>query len=199
MTETYACITLDKDMIDAAYQRAQDLPEYNYSHRKLQANLIGCIGEMALGRYLRTKGVCFKDNRHETTHDFLISGSITLDIKTKDRTVRPKRNYDNSVPLYNHEHQRPHYYYFVSLLRNRQSVEENIYRFTHAFILGGINIEELEARGKVWQANETDPDNGTTFWTSCINVSMADLIANKDMVSLFKAAEPSGAPSCNAD
>jgi len=27
----------------------------------------------------------------------------------------------------------------------------------------------------VWKAGETDPDNGTTFWTSCINVSMDQL------------------------
>lgn len=189
MAETYSGFSLTKEMLDSAHERALKLPEYDYSHRKLQANLVGCIGELAFAEYLKLKGVNFTDDRHETTHDFLVSGRITLDVKTKDRTVKPKRNYDNSVPLYNHEHQRPDFYYFVSLLRDRRRSETDVYRFTHAFILGGIGIAELEARGKVWKANETDPDNGTTFWTSCINVTMDDLTSNKEMMQRFKSAQ----------
>ena len=116
MAETYAGFSLSKEILDSAHKRALELPEYDYSHRKLQANFVGCIGELAFAEYIRLKGINFTDDRHETTHDFLISGRITLDVKTKDRTVKPKPNYDNSVPLYNHEHQRPDFYYFVSLL-----------------------------------------------------------------------------------
>lgn len=195
MTDQYAGLALSKEMIDVAYYRAKALPEYDYSHRKLQANLVGCIGELALGEYFRIKGIKFTDERNETTHDFLVSGRITLDVKTKDRTVRPRQNFDNSVPLYNHEHQRPQYFYFVSLLRDKASPESDIYRFTHAFIMGGVDISRLKSRGKIWKANETDPENGTTFWTSCINVSMADLYSNSQMISIFKAAERDGAPS----
>jgi len=42
----------------------------------------------------------------------------------------------------------------------------------------------------VWEANETDHDIGTTFWPSHINVSMADLLSNKEMLSIFKSAKP---------
>ena len=193
MAETYASYPLTEEMLRAAYERAKALPEYEYSHRKLQANFVGCIGELVMGDFFRRKGVQFSDDRHQTTHDFLVSNGITLDVKTKDRTVKPRRNYDNSVPLYNHEHQRPDYYYFVSLLRNRKRPVVDIYRFSHAFIVGGLDIATWEAKGRVWEADETDPDNGTTFWISCINVSMVDLLSNKEMLSIFRAAaKPDG-------
>lgn len=194
MAETYARYPLTEEMLRAAYERAKALPEYEYSHRKLQANFVGCIGELVMGEYFKLKDIHFTDDRHETTHDFLVSNFLTLDVKTKDRTVKPQRHYDNSVPLYNHEHQRPDYYYFVSLLRDKRRPVSDIYRFSHAFIMGGLEIATLEATGKIWEANETDPDNGTTFWTSCINVSMADLLSNKEMLSIFRAvAKPDGA------
>ncbi|WP_135503065.1 hypothetical protein [Roseovarius aestuariivivens] len=192
MADHYASLVLSKQMLDDAFALANALPEYDYSHRKLQANFVGCLGELAFGEYLKRKKIDFVDDRHKTTHDFLISGRITLDVKTKDRTVRPRRHFDNSVPLYNHEHQRPKYYYFISLLRDKSAEEDDIFRFTHAFILGGIDIVTLEARGKKWNAGETDPENGTTFWTACINVPMTDLVSNKEMMALFRSEARSG-------
>ena len=194
MADTYASRLLTEKMVCEAYKRANALPEYEYSHRKLQANFVGCIGEIVMGDFFEQKGIQFTDDRHNTTHDFLVSNCLTIDVKTKDRTVRPQRNYDNSVPLYNHEHQRPDYYYFVSLLRDKNRPDSDVYRFSHAFIVGGLDIATLEAKGRVWQENEIDPDNGTKFWTSCINVSMADLLSNKEMLSIFRSAsKPDGA------
>ena len=60
----------------------------------------------------------------------------------------------------------------VSLLRDISADESNISRFREAHIVGAIDILTLENIGKTWEAGETDPDNGTTFWTSCINVNM---------------------------
>ena len=86
--------------------------------------------------------------------------------------MKPLLNYDNSVPLYNHEHQRPDWYIFVSLLRDTSADKNDISRFREAHIVGAIDIVTLETIGKTWKEGETDPDNGTTFWTSCINVSV---------------------------
>lgn len=54
--------------------------------------------------------------------------------------------------------------------------------------MGGFDIANFETREKIWEENETDPDNGITFCTSCISVSMADLIPNKEMLSIFRSA-----------
>ena len=99
----------------------------------------------------------------------------------------PKKHFDNSVPLYNHSHQRPDYYYFISLLRNSSDKSKNIRRFTHAFILGGIDLNTLEKKGKHWKKDEIDPSNGTKFWTDCINVSMELLLDNREMIGIFKS------------
>ena len=106
-------------------------------------------------------------------------------MKTKDRTAKPKKHYDNSVPLYNHSHQRPNYYYFISLLRKSHDNSDSIRRFSQAFIVGGIDLETLEKIGTRWKAGETDLRNGTKFWTDCINVSMEQLIDNQYMIEIL--------------
>ena len=150
-------------------------PIYEGSHRKLQANEVGFLGEVVAMQWLRRSGIAFEDRRELTTHDLLIEGQYTLDIKTKDRTVKPLLHFDNSVPLYNHEHQQPDWYLFVSLLRDKRADQNDLSRFREAYLVGAIDFATLEDVGKVWKAGETDPDNGTTFWTSCINVSMDQL------------------------
>lgn len=165
-------------------KQAKELPVFEGSHRGLDANYVGCIGEILVANYLRKNGVKVNDDREKTTHDFSTGpNERTVDVKTKDRTVVPKIDYDNSVPLYNHEHQRPEFYYFVSLYRPARSAKSDIYRFERAFILGGISIEELDNKGVRWKEGQVDPSNGTKFWTACINVSMAQLTSNKEMVT----------------
>ena len=79
------------------------------------------------------------------------------------------------------------YYYFVSLLRDKQyEAGDDIRRFKEAFICGGKDLQSLEREGKQWNAGETDPSNGTTFWTACINVHMGQLICNNDMITRLK-------------
>ena len=137
---------------------------------------MGFLGEVIAMRWLRHRGIVFEDQRELTTHDLLIEGRHTLDVKTKDRTVKPMLHFDNSVPLYNHKHQRPAWYLFVSLLRDASVEKNDISRFREAYIVGAIDIVNLEKLGTVWEAGQTDPDNGTKFWTSCINVSMDQLV-----------------------
>lgn len=186
MAKTYREVPLDKMILGAALERAKSLPVFENSHRQLQANVVGSIGEIVFEEFLERHYIPFEDHRDSTRHDYVISSKITLDLKTKDRTVRPKISYDNSVPLYNHEHQRPDYYYFISLLRDPTCDGEDINRFKMAFLLGGIDILTLDREGTKWDAGQTDPRNGTTFWTACINVSMRQLKPNAEMLDLFK-------------
>lgn len=186
MANTYREVRLDKISLGAALERANSLPVFENSHRQLQANIVGSIGEIVFEQFLESHSIPFEDHRESTRHDYIIGNGITLDLKTKDRTVRPKISYDNSVPLYNHEHQRPSYYYFISLLRDPTFDDEDINRFKMAFLLGGIDIVTLDREGTKWNAGQTDPRNGTTFWTACINVSMRQLKPNTEMLELFK-------------
>jgi hypothetical protein len=188
MALSYRRVTLDTQLLDEALHRARMLPVFDGSHRETDANIIGCIGEVVFETFLERYDIPFEDHRDGTQRDYVINGVISIDVKTKDRTVVPRINYDNSVPLYNHEHQRPDYYYFVSLLRRPSCDQSDIGRFTTAFLLGGIDLETLDRDGTKWDTGQIDPSNGTTFWTACINVSMQQLISNSDMLELFRAA-----------
>lgn len=163
-------ISLDEHYWSLASERSASQPVYEYSHREEDANDVGCLGEIVVAEWLRKEGVIIEDERAQTTHDYRLSNGETFDVKTKDRTVKPLHHYDCSVPLYNHEHQRPTYYIFVSLQRDKNSNETSIRRFHTVYILGGLNQKQLNAYGKVWKKGETDPANGTKFWTDCINV-----------------------------
>ena len=179
-------VPLNKNHWSIASRRALDIPIYKGSHRGFNANQVGSLGEVVFEEFLKFKKIKFSDQRNLTTHDYLINETITVDVKTKDRTVRPLGFFDNSVPIYNHQHQRPHYYYFISLLRNKLDKSTNISRFKHAFILGATNILTLEKIGKKWRAGEIDNSNGTKFWTDCINIKVNQLIKNDEMIKVFK-------------
>jgi len=183
---SYRQVILNNSHWDEASERVENSKIFSNSHRKKEANQVGCLGEVVLEEFLENNKIKFIDDRKKTTHDYVVSDSLTLDLKTKDRTVKPLRHYDNSVPLYNHEHQRPLYYYFISLLRDKTDKSKSITRFSHAFIMGGIDIVTLEKEGKTWKKNQVDPSNNTKFWTDCINISMDQLIDNKDMLKIFK-------------
>ncbi len=188
MATSYAEVLLTDEIRQEAFARAQSLPIFEGSHRKLEANVVGCIGEVVFERFLEKHGVTYVDHRESTSRDYEVNGQLSLEVKTKDRTVRPRIDYDNSVPAYNHEHQRPDYYYFVSLLRDSAGLGSDVRRFTHAFILGGIDLETLDREGARWETGQVDPSNGTRFWTACINVSMEKLISNKEMIAVFRGA-----------
>ena len=166
-----------------AEERALAMPIYVGSHRGKAANQVGALGEVLFEHLLEQHGIPFVQ-KYETTEDLEVFGD-TIDVKTKDRTVRPELGYDCTVPLYNHEHQRPSRYVFASLLRARGDERESIGRFTKAYLIGWCTLERMET-GKVWEADEVDPSNGTRFWTACKNLYLSDLSPMNEMLEDYK-------------
>lgn len=106
MTANYRRMALTDAVLGAAMARAGALPLFENSRRKREANLVGCIGEVVFESFLHRHGIDFRDHRESARHDYVVGG-LSIDVKSKDRTALPERHFDNSVPLYNHEHQRP--------------------------------------------------------------------------------------------
>ena len=186
MASSYVRVKLNTKHWELASQRAKKTKIFENSYRKYEANEVGCLGEVVLEYFFKENNIEFIDERNKTTHDYLINHLHTLDVKTKDRTVFPKKNFDNSIPLYNHSHQRPDYYYFISLKRDSSNKSKNIERFSHACLLGFIGINSIQDYGKHWKKSQIDPSNGTKFWTDCMNIKMEKLYDNKKMIELFK-------------
>jgi len=160
---------------------------YNRSMRGKEANLVGAYGEVIVFDHLRSIGLEPKFV-HKTTHDIEVAG-YTLDVKTKERTVEPKPYYDCTVPAYNHSHQRPNYFVFVSLLSDKSKSKD---RFSKGWILGKINYDRLEKSCTKWSAGDIDPDNGWQVTIDCYNISASNLtpvkLSNNDESKLEKAS-----------
>ena len=185
MEDSYLRIELSNRHWELSHARSEKLPIMNKSHRGHKANQVGCLGEVIIEEFFNSNGVYFKDDRSKYTHDYEINKRFTLDVKTKDRTVVPKFHYENSVPVYQMGYQKPDFYYFVSLYRDKETDQTDIRRFTEGYIVGGINRNKLHKVGTLWEKDSIDESNGTHFWTDCINIKMSDLISNNSMINIF--------------
>jgi len=185
MEENFYKVELGSYHWELGKERSDGMPILNKSHRGREANQVGCLGEVLIEEFFTTHGVRFKDKRKEYTHDYNINQRFFLDVKTKDRTVAPRFQYENSVTVYQMGYQKPDFYYFVSLHRDRETDGTDIRRFKEGYIVGGINRNKLFKVGKLWEKGSTDESNGTHFWTDCINIKMSDLIPNDSMINIF--------------
>ena len=185
MEGNYYKIELGSYHWELGKSRSDSMPVLYKSHRGREANQVGCLGEVLIEEFFTDHGVRFKDDRSEYTHDYNINQRFFLDVKTKDRTVVPRFYYENSVPVYQMDYQKPDFYYFVSLYRDKGTEKTDIRRFKEGYIVGGINRNKLYSIGKLWEKGSTDESNGTHFWTDCINIKMSDLIPNDSMINIF--------------
>lgn len=168
-----------------AEDRARKQKIYKKSHREDEANGVGCLGEVVAEYWMSLHCIDYIVDLQCTTHDYRVNGK-TIDVKTKDRTVKPRREFDNSAPCYNHEHQRPDYFLFISLERDKHRKDKDLRRFHTANIVGGISYSELNKIGLRFLEGEKDWRNGTKFWTDCLNVEMWQLIPVKEMIQIFR-------------
>jgi len=158
--------------LDEVNERLKDWPVYRRSHRGEIANFVGCMGEVIVERWLRRRGFDCK-TVGEISHDMEMHDNgelIMFDVKTKDRTVAPRPDYEATVPRYVYEKQNPHAYVFVSLKRDR---DKGPRAFTEAHIVGAISRDEFNCRK--YEVSKGPKSNGAVFFTDAYNVRIADL------------------------
>jgi len=152
---------------------------YDRSMRGKDANLVGAYGEIIVYDYLKALGL-EPEFVHLTTHDIECAG-FTIDVKTKERTVKPEPHYDCTLPAYNHDHQRPDFFIFVSLLAHQKTGNR---RFRKAWILGKMCYSRVSKTARLWKKGEVDPRNGWAARMDCYNVEIADLMEMKQPINL---------------
>lgn len=143
---------------------------YDRSMRGKEANLVGAYGELVVMNYLQALGL-EPVLEHKTTHDIRVN-NLTIDVKTKERAVVPEPHYDCTVPAYNHDHQRPDFFIFVSLLAHQKT---GCRRFRKAFILGKIGYNRLTSEARHWRKGEIDPSNNWKATIDCFNIQVDQL------------------------
>lgn len=181
---------LTPELIQRAWDESNNMKVYNNSYRKGNANFVGLLGEMVAEEWFNENQLNFIGEK-TTEHDYRIShDNRTIDVKTKDRTVDPRDNYDCSIPLYNKRHQIPDYYLFVSLTRDKKMDDNDPMRFKKAFILGAANQFAMHKFGLIWRKGQIDPSNKTKFWTDCLNVYINQLTPPEEAASSWQESRP---------
>jgi hypothetical protein len=173
---------ISKEILWLAEKRIQDIPILKNSIRGKEANLIGSIGEVLFEKFIEEQGLSLEkeeDEQKKYNHDYVIDGKFTVDVKTKDRSVVPKSHYDCTVAQESLDHQKPDYFYFISLLKKGGI-------FTKGFLLGGIDLESLFEKGDHWGAGEVDARNGKRIRVDCVSIEIKDLIQNDDFINKLK-------------
>jgi hypothetical protein len=133
-------------------------------------NEVGAMGELVAMRYLDLIGVRYLDER-EVNHDLRV-GHVTVDVKTKERSVTPKPDYDCTAPDYNKEAQLPDWYLFVSLLSDKSKGTQ---RFRRGWVLGSMLRVEFREQATLWEPGMRDTSNNWDPTIACWNVPVSAL------------------------
>ena len=174
MATRFVRFDLTPEIFDDARARASRTPVYSGSHRGLDANMIGHLGEVVVERWLRERGFDVR-TVGAIEHDMMVvdpqgGPSLSIEIKTKDRTVRPLSRYEATVPKYVYDKQSPDHYVFVSLYRERASPRG---AFSEAYIVGSISRSRFD-KCRHFEAAGPKP-NGAMFFCDAWNIHIAEL------------------------
>lgn len=151
--------------------RAKALPLLNNSIRGGEGTVVAYIGEEVVKRVLR--------GEIEDTYDYdvMYGGGIKVDVKTKERTVPPRENYNCTVADFNTK-QKCDEYAFVSVLNDHST----------AWYLGKISKKDFYKEAKFYKEGELDPDSppnaGFYFRADCYNIPISKLNSDNALDSL---------------
>ena len=153
---------INKKVLNASKKRARKLPLLNNSIRKGEGAIVAYIGEEVVNKVLKGK--------IEDTYDYdIIYGkNIKVDVKTKERTVPPKKHYNCTVADFNTK-QKCDEYAFVSVLNDHSA----------AWYLGKINKKDFYKKATFYKEGELDPDSPPSrefyFRADCYNIPISEL------------------------
>ncbi len=156
-------VEITEDMIERAQAKADEMGQIRNSIRKGKGNLVGFLGEEIVL-------AAFPDSETANTYEHDIRmGDLTLEVKSKDRTVDPRLDYEASVANFN-ARQKADYYVFTSVFRDKPSG-----RYTHGHVIGLMKKDEYKAMATFLRVGDVDPSNGWVVSADCYNVPYSRL------------------------
>ncbi len=175
-------ISITPEIFNAALARATNLPEYKLNFKQylqttngeLQAKLEGAIGEVVVEKWLKANNINFQDDRANPHHDYTLEHGLTLEIKTKVRTVTPTPDYECSIPEYTINMQTAKVYIFVSLTQIKD-IKLSLEKYPEAYIVGVISKKKFVQAARYWEKGKIDPSNNYPIKISCFNVFIHEM------------------------
>ena len=151
-------IQITPEMVQKAKVKAAHMGALNNSIRQGDGNVVGFIGEQIAQQVL---GATEKNNFQ---HDLVLPNGLTVDVKTKQTTVKPRPDYDCSVAAFNTK-QQCDYYAFVRVKND----------YTVGWYLGAYKKSEYLQNAIALKKGEIDPSNNFTVKADCYNMKISDL------------------------
>lgn len=158
-------LNLTLRMIEAANVKAERLGKLRNSILSGAGNIAGYVGQDAIL-------AIYSKARSTDTYDYDVSiGVSTFEVKTKQRTVKPRPTFECAVPLAN-PNQATDFYMFVSL-----------WNFEKAYLLGYIKRDEFFKLARIQRKGDLDQNNGFVCKADCYSVKVNQL---NDPEEIFK-------------
>lgn len=149
-------------LLEQSKEWAKDLGSLHGSIENGEGNVAGRFGEMV---FTEVFGGNIADHYD---YDIAYNG-LSVDIKTKRRTVKAQPHYEASIADFNPD-QDADIYYFMSV---RCGDVKEPYKFVD--LLGYLPTKEYHEKATFHQVGEKDPSNGFTFSADCWNVEYREL------------------------
>ena len=151
-------ITITLDMIECARQKSTEMGVLHNSILRGRGNLAGFVGEQIALQCLGGE----INNTFE--YDIVLPDGRTVDVKTKQTSVRPLPEYDCSVAKYNTK-QDCDFYAFVRVK----------YDLSVGWFLGVIKKNDFFLKATEHKRGDYDPSNGFVFRADCYNLPIEEL------------------------
>lgn len=186
-------LNITPDIFNSALARALNLPEYRLNFKQylqaddgeLQAKVEGAIGEVVVEEWLKSYNINFQDDRANPHHDYILEHGLTVEVKTKVRTVTPTPNYECSIPEYTINMQTAKVYVFVSLTQIK-NVKLSPEKYPEIYIVGVISKKKFIELARYFKEGQIDPANNFPFKKSCFNVFINQMTSPLEFPQVYK-------------
>ncbi len=164
----YIKYDITAEMVDRAIERTTKVGLLKGNQKGVSAVTDGNLGEQVFKKYLDDNGIPNEPDIDNFHHDFFVCGK-TIEVKSKLRTVQPRPDFSATVPAAQINHQRPDWFIFISLEKDRKA------RVPHtAYIVGRIRGHEFVKRS-IFKKKGTLEPNGMVIHHDCYNVFINQL------------------------
>jgi len=151
-------VQITPEMVQKAKMKAAHMGTLNNSIRQGDGNVVGFIGEQIAQQVLGAT------ERNSYDYDLILPNGQTVDVKTKQTTVKPRTDYDCSVAAFNTK-QKCDYYAFVRVKSD----------LTTGWYLGAYKKNEYFQNAVSLKKGQIDPSNNFTVKADCYNMKISDL------------------------
>jgi hypothetical protein len=167
-------ITPSSMQIAETMRRVRESGDYKKSIRGKPARQVGFLGEIIVRDYLVSRGYRYQETR-TTQNDALLNGR-KIEVKSKERSVPPKSNYEGSIAAYNKEHQDVDAHIFVSFVKSTKYRKDDVRRLIKAFVVGVADNIIVERNAYLRPEGMVDASNGFDTPMECYNLRFDCLI-----------------------